>query len=140
MLTDPFHKPVTVIPLKIAFNGQIRNDKKQDLLIPIFSAANCTAQKETTENLQNKLSILKIFKIVFLYFGQTVHTKVLKVSYANSQSIYKVVLGSHISKYLRICWLQQGPQGWLLSLGYELDDNLKLAITSAIESQELPVI
>jgi len=134
MLTDAFHKPVT--PIKVAINGQIRYDKKQELLIPTFSAPNITSQKETTESSQNKLSSLKIFNIFFPYFGQTLQTKVLKVNYADDQSIYKVILGSEISEHLHICWLQKSPLGWELLLGYGLNENLKLAITSAIECQD----
>jgi len=140
MLTDALHESVTDTSLKIAINGQMRNDKKQALLIPSFSTANSTVKKETTVFLQNELSSPKIFKITFQYLDQIIHTKVLKVGYHNQQSMYKVVLISDICKYLSICWLQQSPQGWLLLLGPELDDNLKLAITSAIESQELSAI
>jgi len=140
MLTDALHESVTDTSLKIAINGQMRNDKKQALLIPSFSTANSTVKKETTVFLQNELSSPKIFKITFQYLDQIIHTKVLKVGYHNQQSMYKVVLISDICKYLSICWLQQSPQGWLLLFGPELDDNLKLAITSAIESQELSAI
>jgi len=140
MLTDALHESVTDTSLKIAINGQMRNDKKQALLIPSFSTANSTVKKETTVFLQNELSSPKIFKITFQYLDQIIHTKVLKVGYHNQQSMYKVVLISDICKYLPICWLQQSPQGWLLLFGPELDDNLKLAITSAIESQELSAI
>ena len=140
MLTDALHESVTDTSLKIAINGQMRNDKKQALLIPSFSTANSTVKKETTVFLQNELSSPKIFKITFQYLDQIIHTKVLKVGYHNQQSMYKVVLISDICKYLSICWLQQSPQGWLLLFGPELDDNLKLAITSAIESLELSAI
>jgi hypothetical protein len=140
MLTDALHEPAIDTSLKIAINGQVRNDKKQKLLIPTFSTANGAVKKETTVDLQNELSTSKIFKITFQYLDQTIHTKVLKVGYHNKQSIYKVALISDLCNYLPICWLQQSPQGWLLLLGSELDDNLKMVITSAIESHELFVI
>jgi len=139
MLAAKFHEPVSDVSLKKVPCDQILNSKKQDL-IPNFQTVNSTVKKEIMVNLQNELSTSKIFKVTFQYLDQAVHTKVLKVGYHNQQHIYKVVLISCICKYLPICWLQQSPQGWLLLLGPELDDNLKMAITSAIESQELSVI
>jgi len=140
LVAATFHEPVTDVPLKKVSCDQILDSKKQDLLIPNFQMANSTVKKDTTVNLQNELSTSNIFKITFQYLDQIIHTKVLKVGYHNQQSIYKVALVRDICKYLPICWLQQSPQGWLLLFGPELDDNLKLAITSAIESLELSAI
>jgi hypothetical protein len=140
MLAATFQKPVTDVPLKKASGDHIRNNRKQYLLTPNFQTADSSAQKETTVSLQSGLLTSKIFKITFQYLDQAIHTKVLKVAYHSQQSIYKVVLVSDICKYLPICWLQQGPQGWALLLGPELDENLKMVITAAIESQELATL
>ena len=69
--------------------------------------------------------------------GCVYNTKVLKVIYRGNRFLYKVVLSSSVVNNTSICWLEQDLQGWSILLGQELDERLKLAITLAIECQEL---
>ena len=119
-------------------DNRIRETTDKDIFIldsPVFSAITI-AKKEPSFQAQNKLSSSRIFNIIFNYTGQVYHTKVLKVTYSNNQSLYKVALSSSINNNTPICWLQKQPQGWTMPLGQELDERLKQAITSAIACQE----
>jgi hypothetical protein len=79
----------------------------------------------------------KVFAITFSYSQKCCYTKVLKVIYPFAEEcIYKVVLRSHVSFGASMCWLQPGTQGWNILLGQDLDEELILAITAAIVSQE----
>jgi hypothetical protein len=93
-------------------------------------------QQPLPANKKDQLLSSKIFRVNFHYLQHAVHIKVLKVVYGGGETIYKIVLNSALSKWNNVCWLQRRLQDWVILLGPEPDEKLKLAITSAIECQE----
>jgi len=137
MLVSESRKPI-VAPQKIMSDSRIRETANKDILIlesPIFPSI-IIAKGESSLKMYNVLSSSKIFAIKFSYLQQLYHTKVLKVTYRDKQSLYKVALSGRISNSASICWLQHQPGGWSMLLGQELDEGLKRAITTAIGCQE----
>lgn len=104
-------------------------------LAPLDTRSLAAAEQQSAPK-KNHLLSSEIFKVNFHYLQQAVDLKVLKVVYGGGQTIYKIALGSALSKWNNSCWLQRQLQGWVVLLGKELDAQLKLAITSAIERQE----
>jgi len=136
MLVSEAPKPI--IALKKTVPGTRRRTvTDHDQLISGVPISFSSDIKETLVEIQNRLSSHKIFIITFSYLGQVHYTKVLKVTYSNNQSLYKVALSSKIAHHSSVCWLQYEPQGWAMLLGQELDERLKQAITLAIGCQEL---
>jgi hypothetical protein len=84
----------------------------------------------------NGLFLSKIFTLSFNYLQEAHLSKVLKVTYRNGDSIYKVALSSKISTAQSICWLQFQQGCWVMLLGKGLDERLICAITMAIEGME----
>jgi len=97
-------------------------------------------EKPARHTLKTDLLTADIFTISFNYLQQVAKMKVLKISYPGRRAIYKVVLSSCFHQTVRDCWLQHGPQGWMILLGQGLADDLKRAITTAISFQEFSVI
>jgi hypothetical protein len=137
MLVSESRKPI-VAPQKIMSDTRIRETANKDILIldsPIFPSITIV-KGETPLKIYRRLSSLKMFSINFSYLQQLYHTKVLKVTYRDKQSLYKVALNGSISNSVPICWLKHQPGGWSMLFGHELKEGLKRAITTAIEYQE----
>src|SRR5580704_14258177 len=133
MLVSESREPI-VAPQKIMSDTRIRETANKDILIldsPIFPSI-IIAKGESPQKMYNILSSSKIFAIKFGYLQQLYHTKVLKVTYRDKQSLYKVALNGSISDSVPICWLQHQPGGWSMLLGQELNEGLIRAITTAI--------
>jgi hypothetical protein len=111
-----------------------------NLAPPATEKLTTTAPQGPSAGQKDKLFSPKIFRINFHYRHQVVHLKVLKLVYRGGETIYKVALNSALSHWNNTCWLQRRLQVWVIVLGSELDEKLKLAITSAIERQELTII
>jgi hypothetical protein len=98
------------------------------------------AKKPVRHILKTGLLTADIFTISFNYLQQPAQMKVLKISYPGRRAIYKVIISSGFRQTVRDCWLQHGPQGWVILLGQGLADELKRAITTAISFQEFLAI
>lgn len=110
----------------------------QDIPVRIFPTplSNIEDKEEPSVKTQSLPLSSKIFKIRFSYLQNIVRLNVLKVWNRGDESMYKILLGSKLSKSTGMCWLQHRQQDWIILLGHELDEKLKRAITSAIECQE----
>jgi len=86
--------------------------------------------------IETALASIEIFAIKFKYLTRICHTKVMKVRYAGSNPIYKVVLFRMLSTFSSICWLEHLSHGWVNLLGSDIEEALKGSITDAIEYQE----
>ena len=86
--------------------------------------------------IETALASIEIFVIKFKYLTRICHTKVMKVRYAGSNPIYKVVLFSMLSDFSSNCWLEHLSHGWVNLLGSDIEEALKGSITDAIEYQE----
>ena len=135
MLVSAFAKSI-INPKKLATGTQNRTVTNHAKLIGGIPICFPSDIKEAPVEIQNKLSSHKIFSITFNYLGKVYCTKVLKMTYAGNQSLYKVALSSNIASHSSMCWLQYQTQGWDMLLGQELDEQLILAITLAIGYEE----
>jgi hypothetical protein len=93
--------------------------------------------EENKGSIDTRLSEDNIFTISIIYLEQVFQTKVMKTTYRDNRSIYKIALGSKLSKSTNICWLQSSPQGWTLQMGSDIKIDLINAITLAIEGSGL---
>ncbi len=137
MIVSETHKPVAAFK-KLMPGTPIREIADTGVAIPdpaVFSLSSVFSE-EPSANMRTILASPKIFTIKYSYLKQLYCTKVLKVVGGFGDPFYKVVLGGGISNNSSLCWLQRQAQGWGMILGYELDENLKQAITSAIEWHE----
>ena len=131
MLVSESRKPIVALR-KTMSDTMIRETANKNILIldsPIFPSITIV-KGETPLKIYRRLSSLKMFSIKFSYLQQLYHTKVLKVTYRDKQSLYKVALTGRISNSASICWLQHQPRGWSMLLGQELNEGLIRAITT----------
>lgn len=140
MLVATFQKPIYEVPLKLIADNRASIRKIRAVVTTTVLAAGNKASAEIAVDRKNRLLTPAVLTITFNYLQKAVSMKVLKVIYQNSDVIYKVILNSSISPYVRFCWLQYEPQDWMVLLGHEIDQELKTAITTAIGFQEFLAI
>jgi hypothetical protein len=129
---------VTTYPKNKAIKSKIdiRKEVRNTLTIPEFNineSFDTIGQRKPIKG-SKQLFVTKIFSISFNYLQRACRTKALKITYSNGYFIYKVVLESNISIGSRLCWLQYLHGQWSVILGTDIDENLLIAITSAIEA------
>ena len=128
-----------IVSSKKILSNRLRDAVDKNIFIhdhPISSST--TPGKDASLLKKRKLpASLNIFEIKFNYLQQPYSTKVLKVNHKYGDPFYKVVLYSNMGNRTTLYWVQFQLTRWVMLLGQELDEKLKLAITSAIESHEL---
>ncbi len=132
MLVTTYQKN-KVIKSKIDIRKEVRNT----LTIPepnVNELFGTIGHKQPIKDIGKQLFVTKIVLISFNYLERACRTKALKITYSNGYFIYKVVLESNISIGSRLCWLQYIHGQWSVILGTDIDENLLIAITSAIEA------
>ncbi len=144
MLVSAFKKTVAILPLRVTHQPaglNVRNRVKPERARPAEFFAQAKKQETPMPDTQKKrLSSSTIFNITFTYLKKVIQIKVLKVDYFSGESIYKIPIGSSLSKHAQMCWLQYRLKDWSIILGHGLDEKLKSAITSAIEYHEIKTI
>ncbi len=91
-----------------------------ELLSEVLSAADSSAAKK--------------FSISYFYKGEFYHTQAIQTG-TGVHAFYKVVLGSKVSGFNTLCWIQKREDHWAILLGNNISDDLLHAIAAAIENR-----